>query len=698
MWKASRSGLAVALLCALAGWLWDPVPQVMRTLIVELTGPASDACEIFYSSDGAFTAEKRISQPYGSRATLSFALPPDAVFLRLDPGGNAGTYVVHALTLAVGDGPFSNTQTWTGAQLAASIHDATGASVHVKGSDLIVESAGADPYFTLGITWPAWPRLLSSIPRIVFGFLVGGFFGLLGFWRLRSTTHAPEADRVLRWIFGVMMVGVAAPFLWTRFPPLIDAGLHAGAAAVWHHFTDPTWHFGEYYDLSVGPVPYAGYYGAIHLLAYLVGVEPAARLLVFVAAIGLPLVALLLLRELKLPIGGSVLVGAFVYSMSFNSGFIAFCLGTNLAIAGWIVFLRALSTGRALAWMASLLIGVACFFFHILAWGIWGAGLLVFGLLALREHGLRRVLLVWSTVIPATIIAAVVTSRGSGLNMGNVEGLLFKQFDWRFDLSTFFEWIWDACANDASQIVGAVFTAVVLLLALSGLRQLRGAQRGLPLLAAFFLLCYLAMPFSVVAPAYWWGINIRFAMPATLLAALSIGALEGTVRRTLFAACVLLAGWLLVDANRHWYGTRQTALAFEQLSKIPKDGDRVFFLMHLPHSDAHYKVRYKRYTLAGYYQAMRGGFLAWNFDDGFPLRYKTRFPGAPFNIPNFRWDRHARYYDWVLDYGGNGSDFAGHESEMKRVGEGAGFILWKLPGPRDDVPPHPPYPSAKSFF
>ena len=696
--RTLRASLAIALLGGLVGWLWDPVPQVPRTLVVELSGQPQDTCELFYAPDAIFVAEKRITRPYGSRAVLTFPLPPDALALRLDPGSSPNVYRIHAVALTVGSGVFSQTTTWKGKALADIAHAPSSATLKLEGDDLAVYSQGLDPFFQLRVAAPGWTGMLPAIPRMLFGVLGGLLLGLLlARTKLLDLTDERFAT-LLRWLLIPFALAAIAPFLWTRFPPLIDSGLHAAAAAVWHHIRDPEWHFREYYQLSVGLAPYAAYYGAVHLLGYLVGVEPAARIFVFAAALGVPALSWLLLRELDRPRTTAVLSFALIYTFSFNSGFIAFCVGVNLALAGWILFLRTLKQPTPGRWLLGAMLGVTTYFFHILAWGIWGAGMLLFGALALRERGWRRVFMPWLAAVPSVVAGAWVTMRGTKLHMGNVGALHFKHTDWRYDLSQFFEWTWDACTNDASKTVGTVFTLAATLLALVGLRRLRGVQWGLPLLAVFCGACYFVMPRSVVSPGYWWGINVRFAVPCVLLVCLSIGELRTLASRTLFAACLLSGAWLLVDANRHWWGTREKALAFERIAKIPNQGDRVFFLMHQPHHDEHYKVPYKRYTFAGYYQAMRGGFLAWNFDDGFPLRYKQRFPGPPFNIPNFRWDRHARYYDYLLDLGGNGAELAGHEHEVKKLDQGGGWTLWKLPGPRDDTPPLPPYPSDPSFW
>jgi hypothetical protein len=92
----------------------------------------------------------------------------------------------------------------------------------------------------------------------------------------------------------------------------------------------------------------------------------------------------------------------------------------------------------------------------------------------------------------------------------------------------------------------------------------------------------------------------------------------------------------------------------------------------------------------GFYQAERGGYAPWDFDNSFPFDYHQRFPAPDWSRPTFRWEQQARYWDYVLAFSPPRNLMAGHDPKV--VASDGKWILWKLPGPRVDAPPGPAYP------
>jgi len=64
----------------------------------------------------------------------------------------------------------------------------------------------------------------------------------------------------------------------------------------------------------------------------------------------------------------------------------------------------------------------------------------------------------------------------------------------------------------------------------------------------------------------------------------------------------------------------------------------------------------------------------------------------------FTWEQHAPYYDYVLTFQRPpASVFGAHLGAVTAVRTVGKWTLWKLPGPRVDVPPGPAYPSEWAY-
>ena len=83
--------------------------------------------------------------------------------------------------------------------------------------------------------------------------------------------------------------------------------------------------------------------------------------------------------------------------------------------------------------------------------------------------------------------------------------------------------------------------------------------------------------------------------------------------------------------------------------------------------------------------------MPYTFDEGFPVKFRVRYPAPGWRAANFDWQRHARYYDYLFTFA-RPDVVVGHEKEVELLGQQGRWQLWKLNGPREDKPPLPPYP------
>jgi hypothetical protein len=239
--------------------------------------------------------------------------------------------------------------------------------------------------------------------------------------------------------------------------------------------------------------------------------------------------------------------------------------------------------------------------------------------------------------------------------------------------------------------MGLALLAVWIALYVSGRQKWAALRRDWRaeacLLAA--VIAYFFLPRSLLKPTYWWGINIRFAVMAALFLALSIrGPIEGW-RRWLLAPVVAISLGFVADMTVHIRRAQAFCAGFDRLARLPAPGSRVLFIIGYPWHDPSFSLNYAL-LYSGFYQAQRGGYMPWNFDDGFPLRYRVRYPTPKWRTMIFNWEQHADYYDYVRVFHNDERIFGGHPVEQ--VGAEGSWRLYKLPGPRIDEPPGPAYP------
>jgi hypothetical protein len=288
-----------------------------------------------------------------------------------------------------------------------------------------------------------------------------------------------------------------------------------------------------------------------------------------------------------------------------------------------------------------------------------------------------------------------VVLHGTGNYMGHsVPRMRFKFYPPSFHLPLVYEWIWNCSTGHEDEILAAVLAAAWLLLWATARRdklRLHDLRAEGCFVVAF--IAYLVLPRSILTPAYWWGINIRFATVSALFLALCIpGAIAGW-RRYLLLPVIAVGIGFSVDNLVHWRRDNQFAAGYDQVAAIPPPHSRVLTIIYRPWNEPTSRIEAARNYYA-LYQAEHGGYMPWNFDQGFPLVYKQRFPAPDWSAPEFRYEQQARYYDYLMTF--NAPDerrlFGAHLGEAQRVTQAGRWQLWKLPGPRVDEPPGPPYP------
>src|SRR5687768_5787666 len=159
--------------------------------------------------------------------------------------------------------------------------------------------------------------------------------------RASGSIPAPGSSPLLTGLVLAVACGsVAAPLLLAGYLPFVDYPQHAATVAAIHRSADPA--FGDFFNVDFSRSPYLLFYLAGHLLAFLVDVETATRLVTGIAVAGLPLALAAYLRANGRP----PLLGALAAAVALNTwvfwGFVPYALGATTALFALAVLADAL--------------------------------------------------------------------------------------------------------------------------------------------------------------------------------------------------------------------------------------------------------------------------------------------------------------------------------------------------------------------
>jgi hypothetical protein len=496
--------------------------------------------------------------------------------------------------------------------------------------------------------------------------------------------------RPLTQLFIVLGVVSALPLWVFPYQPMPDHGNHLAAVSILRHLHDPAWDFERYYQPSLGLVPYWGFYAPAYLLSWIMPLALANRLILSFCVVGMPLGFALLARRLGRSPALAIFAFPLAWNYSFVVGFSSYAVGLALLPFVLVWFIDFCDRPGWLRGVAVAAAGCALYLCHMLPWGAYlgTAGLIGISRPPLTRRAFAQRLALWS---PPVLFAYLVTRLSDHVNMSTVaKGGWAGDFpSLRQRLVQFNDYVLGNCrGREDDWFALLLLVGFVLLRATAPWKRPRLADLGA--VAGFLTaaVAYLVLPLRLTRPAEWYGINTRFAVMAALFLALCVPGAIVSWRRWLLAPVVAAALLVPADVLYHWHQLHRDFISgYHDLSDLPERGARVLFVINgrqpsssrasFPHGPTH--------------QAFHGGYMPWNFDQNFPIRYKVRFPAVHFWTFEFNWDKHARYYDYVFGYHMNPeAAFGAHP--VTRVKDSGGWTLWKLPGPRVDTPPRPPYP------
>jgi hypothetical protein len=203
--------------------------------------------------------------------------------------------------------------------------------------------------------------------------------------------------------------------------------------------------------------------------------------------------------------------------------------------------------------------------------------------------------------------------------------------------------------------------------------------------------CVLFLPRSMRKPFNWYMINGRFVPVAALFGALLIrGDFRGR-RRWLFAPVAAAALFYAVDVSRMMVAFNRHVDGFDELVQMIPLHRATLTLSFQPRNDPEVNVDCFN-QWASYTQMRRGGYNFYNFNYGFPLRYKRYRPAPMWNRPEgFSFQTMGRWWDYFLVHneGVRASLFPelAAEGKVVLVGKRGAWTLWQRVGEPAPEPP-----------
>lgn len=298
-------------------------------------------------------------------------------------------------------------------------------------------------------------------------------------------------------MLALLVLASAFPLLWPDIPPLVDLPGHIGRYRVQLDLAaSPT--LRQFYAFTWQPIGNLGVDLLVGLLAPLIGLEPAVKLIILTIP---PLTVAGLLWTAKEVHGRIPPTTLFALPLAFNFpflfGFVNFALAMALALLAFALWLRLARLGRlTLRALLFFPISILLWFIHAFGWGV--LGLLAFSAELVRqmESGKNVVRAAISTVLhclPMTPPVALMLLWRSDAAGGTG--------DW-FNLRAKLNWIVMILRDRWMAFDVAALTTLVCLLLWAGRDPRLHFARSLAIPTLLLAASYLALPRILFGSAY----------------------------------------------------------------------------------------------------------------------------------------------------------------------------------------------------
>lgn len=464
----------------------------------------------------------------------------------------------------------------------------------------------------------------------------------------------PELDDAL---VAITVVVIVTFCLWFRFLPMVDLPQHYAMVSILANHGDPSFGFQERYTFDFVGRPYATVYLLGALLAKLMPLTAALRIMVAICTVA-PMVGLwALLGATNRPRIYALLAVPFAFGSIWHWGFLNYLLGTGMFLALLALVVHA---ARHPSWSLHLMLGALALL--LLVTHVHGLFMLL-GLApvfawAYRDErttilgALRTVLPLAPAVLLSGLFVLLTWQRAGG--------------KWVSDYPAASERIWsfpeflgaglpDPWPVGSIVVLAGVACLVILLSGASGETPPgRWRQHGAFTFAlASQVVFYFALPLNTGTAAF---VSARHALLVVLLALPLLPALTGRRRWVSTISCTLVALSALIVVWTYLGRFDREARDFDRIIPRMKPNRRVASLVFDRHGTVVHPRSFPYHHFAAYYQAARGGDLAWSFARlwNVPIRYRASYrrhaldDRTEFAPQQFSLDKDLPHYDYLL--------------------------------------------------
>jgi hypothetical protein len=485
----------------------------------------------------------------------------------------------------------------------------------------------------------------------------------LGAWLGRSVlVQTFQSDRALT--IATALVGAVAllPLFVTPFLPLADLPDHTAQGALLPDILLNRGLAAHHYRIQWAPVPYWTTHVIVAALTPIVGALVAAKVMVGLAVLALPLAVMRTLVSL----GRDARLGLWAFALSWDHnlylGWTAFSLGMSLALWGvaWLLEAQTIRDAVRLGLLTGLL-GLT----HVQSVAYFGVVLVV--MLLIRKP-FKRALLIHGIACSGFVITILPWLQRRFSTSGHLAmpKFTFEFHTLREKLASLFKYSLD---NQPDSTVSGVVFLVLLIgpMVLASLPSQTSIERSKssegagpaahPVTAALVLLVplglFLLVPWSINGPIFHWYTYARYAT-LTLASLLFLPRMSFRGPSALWLVPgVAVALFMNARIARQFADYAQRARPFLEVIAHVKPNSSYLPLQLDDNDPAMYFPPFSQ--IHAYIAAVKKGYDPHLFDnDSIPFRYRPehRLPQPVYNQPYaFSLKDHGRFYDYVLVQG-----------------------------------------------
>ncbi|MGA2451134.1 MAG: hypothetical protein ABTD50_20940 [Polyangiaceae bacterium] len=456
----------------------------------------------------------------------------------------------------------------------------------------------------------------------------------------------------------LVALGASAPAWIVRHPPLQDLPFHMATLRQVHNYADPAYGFARDYVLNLGSTQYAFYYVVGTVLAYVVGVPDASRLMMTLYLGG----TVLAMRALLLALGKDprlcLLVVPLLVNLLFLYGLLPFMCGIALMFGALALAVTYVEEPTPVRGASLALAALALFYTHVVPYALFGVTFLFLFPWSRPKQWIAAACPVAPSVLA---VAWWVFLSPQGQKSSSALASALAHAPYREGLAKFAQWSIDVFRDSSDEWH---FIALgLLVIAAIGLSQAdpdvaKPSSRAMAVIPILSTILY----FST---GDWlgdvWLVSQRFPVPA-LMGLIPLLRMPGGLRGACIAGfSIVLAASSTLNVCRHFIQfEREEVGNIQGAIDAMKPGKRVVGLMFDRASEILNDSPFVHYV--SYYQVEKGGVVQFSNSGAlyWPVRFRPGHYPPPGGKPYVGWEWYPDrvpieeiypYYDYVLSRG-----------------------------------------------